>query len=260
MAIAFVNSTDTTQSPASITITSSALSTTTGNFIVAVVNTYDSTTNEAIVTGITDTAGNTYVRAIGAYRSGTTEERSEIWYAENITGNAVNVLVATFTGICSDSYIAVAQFSGVSTTSALIDSSSAVSSATTSHSSGNSTSTASGQLMIGGYNAINTKDLTFGQTGLSSDTTAVFYGAEYSILGAAGDYAATLTTSAAETSIMVNAIFGVASGGGGTSGSLVNIGDSWKAIAGIQVNVGDVWKSIAAMKVNIGDSWKVITI
>lgn len=36
----------------------------------------------------------------------------------------------------------------------------------------------------------------------------------------------------------------------------VNIGDSWKEIAGMQVNIGDSWKEVASAQVNIGDSWK----
>lgn len=38
----------------------------------------------------------------------------------------------------------------------------------------------------------------------------------------------------------------------------INIGDSWKEIAGIQINIGDSWKSVAGAQINIGDSWKTI--
>jgi len=38
----------------------------------------------------------------------------------------------------------------------------------------------------------------------------------------------------------------------------INIGDTWKSIAGMQVNIGDSWKAVAGAKVNIGDSWKEV--
>lgn len=40
----------------------------------------------------------------------------------------------------------------------------------------------------------------------------------------------------------------------------INIGDSWKSIAGMQINIADSWKAVAAAKVNIGDSWKAVDI
>lgn len=38
----------------------------------------------------------------------------------------------------------------------------------------------------------------------------------------------------------------------------INIGDAWKAVAGIQINIGDSWKAVAGMQINIGDAWKAI--
>ena len=38
----------------------------------------------------------------------------------------------------------------------------------------------------------------------------------------------------------------------------INIGDSWKIVAGVQINIGNVWKQVAGAQINIGDSWKVI--
>jgi len=38
----------------------------------------------------------------------------------------------------------------------------------------------------------------------------------------------------------------------------INIGDAWKAGAGMQVNIGDSWKQVAGMQVNIGDTWKTV--
>lgn len=36
----------------------------------------------------------------------------------------------------------------------------------------------------------------------------------------------------------------------------INIGDSWKTVAGMQINIGDSWKTVVAVKQNIGDVWK----
>jgi hypothetical protein len=38
----------------------------------------------------------------------------------------------------------------------------------------------------------------------------------------------------------------------------INIGDAWKAVAGMQINIGDAWKAVAGAKINIGDAWKTI--
>jgi hypothetical protein len=38
----------------------------------------------------------------------------------------------------------------------------------------------------------------------------------------------------------------------------INIGDSWKTVAGIKINIGDSWKTVAGIKINIGDSWKTV--
>jgi hypothetical protein len=38
----------------------------------------------------------------------------------------------------------------------------------------------------------------------------------------------------------------------------INIGDTFKSIAGMQINIGDVWKTVAGAQINIGDVWKTI--
>jgi len=44
---------------------------------------------------------------------------------------------------------------------------------------------------------------------------------------------------------------------GGTNMQL-NIGDTWKTVAGAQINIGDSWKPVTKMQINIGDVWKTI--
>ena len=263
MAIAFVQYDDYYNSVTGGTIANdTALNTTTGNFIVAIIGTYAS---NGVVSKVEDTAGNTYVKAVGEFRAGTSTERQEIWYAENITGNAANVTTATFTA-STTRYISVAEFSGVATSSSLDDTSYAAMVTQTTHSSGNATSSAAGGLIIGGLNLVDSENVTKGAgfTDLSSDITLIYEYAEYMILGAAGDYDADCTTGTTSSSIMACVIFKAGeAASGATTNCQINIGDAWKTISGsnvIKVNVGDAWKGVAAMKVNVGDSWKACVI
>lgn len=185
-----------------------ALSTTTGNFIVVIVNAYSGTADACVVTGVADTAGNTYEKATGVYRlGGTSGERTEIWYAKNITGNAANITTATFTGTVGYRYISVSEFSGIG--EILDDTSSQATDTSTSHSSGIATLSKVNGLIIGSYNASATEDITVGSgfATLSSDLTAVYDLAEYDIISGTGDYAATCTTGTTTSSIMTCAIF-----------------------------------------------------
>ena len=198
MAIAFVQYDDYwNQFTGSTTVANdTALNTTTGNLIVVVVQGNSGTGNNGVVTGITDTAGNTYTKIYGEYYSGTTYSRGEMWYTENIDGNANNVTTATFTGSCNYRYISVSEYSGVATSYALLDFSFVAATGITNHTSGNATSENTGDLIVGGWEASGSENITVGTdfTALSSNLTSVFGFAEYLILGAAGDYAATLTT------------------------------------------------------------------
>lgn len=208
MAISFVQYTDNSHSGGASTIVqSSSLNTTSGNFIVVVVSTYDGS-GDNVLSGVTDTAGNTYTKAIGEYRSGITNHRSEIWYAENITGNSSNVVTGTFSGSTQYGNISVSEYSGVATSSSLDDTSySTLSSA--SPSSGDATASEDGCLIIGGAPLSTSRDVTKG-TGfvdLVSDTTNVYYYAEYKILGVAGDYDANFTLNSSTEIIVVAAIF-----------------------------------------------------
>jgi len=43
-----------------------------------------------------------------------------------------------------------------------------------------------------------------------------------------------------------------------SSAHYINIGDSWKQVAGGLINVGDEWKSLNDLDLNVGDVWKNI--
>lgn len=77
-------------------IDTSAIATTTGNTIIALVFIYGDT-NTRQVSSIADTASNTYTLCGTRYQPATGVSM-EAWIAHNITGNASNVPVATFSG------------------------------------------------------------------------------------------------------------------------------------------------------------------
>lgn len=250
-----------TYSETSTTISNdTALNTTTGNFLVVVINSAKLVDYAGIVTGITDTAGNTYQKAIGVYRAGNQYIRTEIWYAENITGNANNITTATYTATSTGRYISVAEFSGIATSSSLLDTSSNPQGPVTSHTSNTATSTSTGDLIIGGFCSTQTENITLGTgfTTLSSDLTAVYDLAEYDILDVAGDYAATATTGTTTYTIMACAIFAIGEEPPAGTNAKINIGDAWKNVDVIKINIGDAWKNVNSAKINIGDAWKTI--
>ena len=255
MAIAFVQYDDKAGGSGTTVANDTALNTTSGNFL-AVIITGGGSGDNAIVTGIADTAGNTYQKAVGAYQSGNTWARSEIWYAENITGNANNVTTATFTGESYFLFISVAEFSGVATSSSLLDTSSNTSTSDNTPSSGSATSENTGDLIIGGYYCGLIADITVGSgfSTLRSNLVCETEIGEYKILGAAGNYDADCSLNYSRTSIMTCAIFSIGASTG--TNTQLQIGDDWKEISAAQINIGDTWKKVAGIQVNIGDSWK----
>ena len=108
-AIARVNSAVGNGDADSTTIAAGALNTTTGNALfVFITQEYPAIT----ITGIADTASNTYV-SNAACKIDTDRGTAEIWWSLNVTGNASNVVTATFSGMGAYRRIAVVQYSGV---------------------------------------------------------------------------------------------------------------------------------------------------
>ena len=154
MAITLVNSAVTNDATAATTIASAAFNATTGNAVLVGVSAYDT---DGVVTGVTDTAGNTYVRA-GSDEGLDATHHMSVWYALNITGNASNVVTATYTGSSAYRILGVSQFSGLATTGAY-DQTSAIKITgpeTTTHTSNNTgTTTQADELVLGWYVATN---------------------------------------------------------------------------------------------------------
>jgi len=244
MAIAFVQYDDFLGSGDTIA-NDNALNTTTGNILIAVISNWDPIEGFGVVTGVADTAGNTYTKAFGVYRDGgTSGERLEIWYAKNITGNANNITTATMTDMCQVAYISVSEFSGVDTTSPLDDFSTNSETNQTSHSSGNATSSAVGALIVGGYQGVDSENMTVGVgfTTLSSDLTSVYFLAQYEILGGAGDYDSDCTSGTTTSSINGCAIF--KEGVPGWSGKISGVTNPAKVAGVDKANIAKV-KGIA---------------
>ncbi len=110
MAIALVNTAFGTNQTASTfpSIATGAFAATAGNLIVAVARVGNAADLPSL---LTDTAGNTYVRAISQLNSGTPATLS-IWYAKNILGNGSNVVTAKFPQNEPFSGIITLQYSG----------------------------------------------------------------------------------------------------------------------------------------------------
>lgn len=99
-------------SAAATTLASPALSTTTGNSLLvgclSQVGDYVSTT----ITGVTDTAGNTYTALTMQGSAGAGAQILRWFYCHNITGNASNVATGTWSASTSSRHIIQIQFSG----------------------------------------------------------------------------------------------------------------------------------------------------
>ena len=99
--------------------TGAAKAAATGNTIVVFVYSYIGGYQHAPVsiTGISDTASNTYTKITTGNNADGYNEQVEMWYATNITGNASNIVTATFSESVSSSTIQTMEFSGLGTAS-----------------------------------------------------------------------------------------------------------------------------------------------
>lgn len=112
-AAAFVNSTGSYSGTAATTISSSSINITGSNTIVVVTSALGSTNS---VSSIADSAGNTFITAGASCRNTNASVGFiEIWYANNVTGNASDIVTVTFSASVSGRRIHVLQYSGIAT-------------------------------------------------------------------------------------------------------------------------------------------------
>jgi hypothetical protein len=115
---AWVQTTQTAGTAASAgTVAAPAQSNTTGNLLVVFIN-FTDVSNVINVTGIADTAGNTYTPGT-RFNSGSNNGTSQMWYAKNIVGNASNVVTATLSASTTFRSPLVSEYSGLDTSTPL---------------------------------------------------------------------------------------------------------------------------------------------
>ncbi len=111
----FVNSTASSVSPngsPSSTVVADAFSVTAGNHVVCGIRWNQDAAQ--VVSGLADTAGNTYVQSTGGLVQNAGQAMT-VFYANNVTGNGSNVVTATFDAAATFQSIICLQHSGVST-------------------------------------------------------------------------------------------------------------------------------------------------
>ena len=160
-----------------------------GNFNVVIIGWNDATSQ---VTAVTDTKGNTYLKAIGPTRNTDWNLSQSIYYASNIAGATAgaNTVTVAFSPAAAYADIRVLEYSGVANSASLDAVSGATGSSTTAN-SGAFTTTAAGDLIVAG-NTISSLS-----TGAGAGYTLRFVTqpdgdvAEDRVAGAAGSYSAT---------------------------------------------------------------------
>lgn len=211
MAQTLVNTTSGTSDGSATTLAATAQNHTAGNAIyVAVV--WSGNVNAQIPT---DTAGNTYV-STGQKASNGTSDHTEIFYAENISGNASNIVTAHFASAATFRRVLVHQVSGSATSGSFTSGQggTAVATGTSATSSSWTTAAANAYFMVGA-----------GSTGAGGATTAgTGYTKELSTIGtdsstedrvvsATGTYTAAFSSVSSQTWWLAAASF-IAAGGG----------------------------------------------
>lgn len=91
------------------TWTAPSIATTAGNTLIVGTSGY---TSGSAVTGVSDTAGNTFIK-LGTTGGGDATHKMDVWTAYNIQGNAANVVTLTYNQATAFRVVAVAQFSGL---------------------------------------------------------------------------------------------------------------------------------------------------
>lgn len=229
--IAFVGQATNSASATTDTVT---ISTTSGDLLVASIGV--NSTSAPGVSSVTDTAGNTWVRAGSIAAGAGTGARTDIWYAANATAvTSVTITVPSTTDIVAN----VSEYSGVSATSPLDTALTTTNLATTSHASSSLTTSSNGELVITDLSYLNGGTVTAtgsgwtSLTGSSINTKNSKY--SYQIAPSTGSFSQTWTSSTSTTSGSVIAAFRPASG---NTSSLFVVDSSTSANAPGGVNGG----------------------
>ena len=180
-----------------------------GNFLIVT----GTAARPASTISITDSAGNTYIPAMGPVTDSNQDVTAYIWYVPNCKGGANTVTLTPSTADALE--IHISEWTGLATSFPVDQTASATGTGTTA-SSGSKTTALSGELIFGYTFLFNTASAGGGFTGMSLVNGDLD---EYQVLSLAGPIAATFTQTSG-TWFALMATFSSASGGTGSSWSI----------------------------------------
>jgi hypothetical protein len=180
-----------------------------GNFLIVT----GTAARPASTITIADTAGNTYIPAMGPVTDSNQDVTAYIWYVPNCKGGANTVTLTPSTADALE--IHISEWTGLATSSPLDQTASDTGTGTTA-SSGSRTTAVSGELIFGYTFLLNTASAGGGFTGMSLVNGDLD---EYQIQSTAGPIAATFTQTTG-TWLALMATFASTSGGTGGSWSI----------------------------------------
>lgn len=225
----------TSQDAGTTTSTSIAFksSNTAGNFIAVCIRAGISSSQ---VFTVTDSNGNTYRQAsqVGFTAAGVT---MAVYYAENIKAGANTVTVADT--VAGPIRTAILEYSGVATSNSK-DVAVAATGTSTSPNSGNATTTANGDLLLGAVGTTNGATFTAGPGYKIEELVPVTPNpkliAEDQILTSAGTASASATIAATDTWGAILAAFKAAGGGGGSTPTITSLSQTSGAV-GVSITI-----------------------
>jgi hypothetical protein len=179
--LAYVAATNSASTGVTTTATAGTSNTTGNTLIVACGN---ETAGPVHITGIADTATNTYTLINHAHNG---NDSAELWFATNITGNANNVVTVTWAANASYASCVIYEFSGLGT--ATVDTSAILTGTGTTPNAAVTTGSAVALLISGAYtaNSASSSSAGAGYT-MPAGARRTYNAAEYQITTATGTY------------------------------------------------------------------------
>lgn len=211
MAIAFVNKDDANNAASSTTIATAGVSHTAGNLLVVGAGWI---TAASTITGITDTAGNTYVQVSGARNTSNATAIADLWYVQNCLGNASNVVTVTFSTSVTSRKLTVNQYSGIATSGALDQVAQGYTAFGTSVTSGNLVTTQADEVLFAWQSNLSASTLTAGSSFTLRNGSSTIFQSEDRIVSSTSTYTCGMTGTTNSVMIMCAATFKAVAAGG----------------------------------------------